>query len=130
MGLLTFSAGFMHFWLGPIDADSRTVKQKFIDKTVSIKNSVSAKIKGEPSPPKSQQPAIDIDKAVINGTIVIALLAMSLGVFSFLKREDLRYTGTALVLGGATLAFQFLLFAIGVFIVLVILFFLSAQFIS
>jgi len=130
LGLLAFGAGFMHFWFGPIETDTRTVEQKIVDKTFSFKDSIAATIKGEHSLPKHQKPVVDINMAVNDGTIVMALLAMALAVFSFLKREDLRYTGTALVLGGATLAFQFLLVAMGVVVILAIIFFLTAQFIS
>lgn len=131
LGLLAFGAGLMHFWIGPIETDTRTVKQKIVDKTFAIKDSLAAKISSQPSRANPEpHTTFDVDKAVSNGTIVFAFFAIAFAVFSFLKREDRRYTGTALVLGGATLAFQFLLVAIGVVIIVAIVFFFTAQFIS
>ena len=65
LGLLAFGAGLMHFWIGPIETDTRTVKQKIVDKTFAIKDSLAAKISSQPSRANPEpHTTFDVDKAV------------------------------------------------------------------
>ena len=132
LGLIAFGSGLMMFLIGPIHTDTRTLQQKVVDKTVSFKDSIAAKFKGKEVQQTREDPVSDrdINKAIGKATIVIAFLSFVLAILSFLKREDPRYTATAVVLGGATLAFQFLLVALGIIIILVIILFVAGQFLS
>jgi predicted branched-subunit amino acid permease len=53
--------------------------------------------------------------------VTAAFLAIVCGVISFLKREDLRYSATAAVIGGSALAFQFIIVAIVIAVILVLI---------
>ena len=50
---------------------------------------------------------MDVDRILIILTAVIGGLAIILGVFGFAKKEHLRVAGSATILGGTAIAFQF-----------------------
>lgn len=105
IGLVALVATVLHFFFGPI-AEPKPVESFVAETAVNIKDAIKAKIKGEKYQPPTAETSIDADLIVERGTISIALLAVSLGVFGFLRHEEKLPNGLALGLGGATVAFS------------------------
>ncbi|MCP3870637.1 MAG: hypothetical protein GY703_21610 [Gammaproteobacteria bacterium] len=120
IGLLALIVAVLHFYLGPI-ADPERVEIFIAEKTVNIKNAISAKLKGEEYAVPERPTAIDPDLLVVRGTMMAVLLALSFGVFGFLRKEEHLPSGLALGLGGATVVFSISIAIAGIFVAIIII---------
>ena len=120
LGLIALIVTVLHFYLGPI-AEPEPVESFIAEKTVTIKNAISAKLKGEEY--TAPAPAADIDPDVIvdRGAMITALIALSLGVFGFLRKEEYLPSGLALGLGGATVVFSVSIAIAGIIVAVIII---------
>ncbi|MCF7992667.1 MAG: hypothetical protein K9M02_19665 [Thiohalocapsa sp.] len=105
LGLLSLLVAIAHFYFGPIE-EPEPVENFIAEKTVSIKNAISAKLKGEEYLPPQRETEQDVDQWVAKGAMIAALTALSLGVLGFLRREEYLPCGLAIGLGGATAVFS------------------------
>lgn len=119
VGSIAFMLALVHFWAGPFTAQP-TLEQTVADKAVAIKKATIAALKGE-KPAPVMKSKINTDKLVDLATSVLGGLAVILGVISFAKAEPLRIAGGAAILGGAALAFQFVILAIGAIVLAIII---------
>jgi hypothetical protein len=121
LGLTALAIAIFHFWLGSFNPTDRPLSQTLTEKAHTLKESLKAKIKGEGREDLEDQSQFEIDRAIIITSVTAAFLAIVCGVISFLKREDLRYSATAAVMGGSALAFHFIIVAIGIAVILVLI---------
>ena len=120
LGLIALAIAIFHFWLGPVNTPEKPLSESLTEKTINLKESLQAKLKGEDEPNVGRENQIDINRAIIISSVTIAFLAIVCGVISFLKREELRYCASATVIGGSALAFHFIIVAIGSAVLLVL----------
>jgi peptidoglycan/LPS O-acetylase OafA/YrhL len=120
VGAVALLTALVHFWMGPISPQP-SVETTVAEKAVAIKNATIAALKGEKAEEKVAPRSIDPDQAVRNATSVLGGLALILGVVSFAKREPLRVGGGAAFLGGAAIAFQFAVVALGAIVLAILI---------
>jgi hypothetical protein len=120
VGAVALLLAIVHFWMGPI-APQPSVEKTVAEKAVAIKNATIAALKGEQVEEKPAPRSIDLDQGVRIATSVLGGLALILGVVSFAKREPLRVGGGAAFLGGAAIAFQFAVIALGAILLAILI---------
>jgi hypothetical protein len=112
IGAIAMLMGIVHFFAGPF-SPRPGIETTVAEKAVAIKNATIAALKGEKAEEKVLPSDIDLDEALRIATGVLGGLAIVLGVVGFAKGEPLRVGGSAAVLGGAAVAFQFAIIAVG-----------------
>ena len=112
VGAIALLVAIVHLWAGPF-SPRPSLEKTVAEKAVAIKNATIAALKGEKIEEKAQPNEIDFDRGLTIATGVLGGLAVILGVVSFAKRESIRVASGAAVLGGAAIAFQFAVLAIG-----------------
>ena len=122
VGLIAIAVALIQFWGGPFDPKPPSTGDKLNSKMERLKDNVVSTFKGEKADPPRVQNSFSIDKTLIYGSMSIAFLAVVLGIVAFLRREDKRFTQASIVIGLSGLAFHFLLVALGVFIILAIVY--------
>lgn len=120
VGAVALLTAIVHFWMGPISPQP-SVEKTVAEKAVAIKNATIAALKGEKNEEKVAPRSIDLDQGVRIGTSVLGGLALILGVVSFANREPLRVGGGAAFLGGAAIAFQFAVIALGAIVLAILI---------
>ena len=94
----------IHFWAQPL-APQKTLERSLAETVVNFAKEVVSVAKDEPA--KLTKRDWDLDdtvKAVGAGLAVVAIL---LAAFAFVRREDIRPGATAATLGASAIAFQF-----------------------
>lgn len=120
IGAIALLLALIHFWAGPF-APQPALEQTVAEKAVAIKEATVAALKGEElSIPKSK-PQMDMDKILDIVTAAIGGLAIILGVVGYAKKEPMRISGGAVFLGAGAIAFQFLTFALGAIILVILI---------
>jgi hypothetical protein len=119
-GLLALIVTVLHFYLGPI-AEPEPIENFIADKTVSIKNAITGKLKGEKYIALERAKPFNPDLLVVRGTIITALAALSLGVFGLLRKEEYLPSGLAVGLGGATVVFSFSIAIAGILVAAILI---------
>lgn len=112
VGAIALLVAIFHFWAGPFSPQP-SLEKTVAEKAVAIKNATIAALKGEEIKDEVAPRKIDLDQGLRVGASVLGGLAIILGVVSFAKKEPLRVGGGAAVLGGAAVAFQFAIIALG-----------------
>ena len=69
----------------------------------------------------------NIDHVLVMGSQVLAMMAIVSAAVSFFKNENIRLSSIAATLGGVTLAFRFILAAIGIVIFLAAIVFIVSK---
>ena len=119
-GAAALVVAVLHFWVGPI-SEPQPIEESLAEVAVSIRDAVTAELRGEEY--ESRRPferTWDADRVVDVGTVGAGLLAILLAVVSFIRREDLRVSGSAAALGSGAVAFQFAAVALGVIVFAII----------
>lgn len=112
IGAVALLMAITHFWMGSISPQP-SVEKTVAEKAVAIKNATIAALKGKKVEEEAAPRSIDADQALRIATGFLGGLAMILGVVSFARKEPLRVGGGAAFLGGAAIAFQFAVIALG-----------------
>jgi hypothetical protein len=120
VGAVALLMAIVHFWMGPISPQP-SVEKTVAEKAVAIKNATIAALKGEEVEEKATPRSIDADEALRTATSVLGGLALILGVVSFANKEPLRIGGGAAFLGGAAIAFQFAVIALGAIVLAILI---------
>lgn len=120
VGAIALLVAIAHFWAGPISPQP-SVEKTVAEKAVAIKNATIAALKGEEVEETAPVRTIDIDQGLRIATSVLGGLAVILGVVSFARREPLRVGGGAAFLGGAAIAFQFAVIALGAIVLAILI---------
>jgi hypothetical protein len=111
IGAVALLLAIVHLWAGPFSPQP-SLEKTVAEKAVAIKNATIATLKGEKVEDEVQPNRFDLDRAAYLTAGVLGGLAIILGVISFARREPKRVAAGAVVLGGGTLAFQFIILAI------------------
>jgi hypothetical protein len=115
VGAAALMLAIVHFWAGPFSPPQQTLEESVAEKAVAIRDATIAALKGEkaeappPPPPRGR----DLDELTRIATGVLGGLALILGVVSAAAHEPLRVAAGGVFLGGAAMAFQFAILAIG-----------------
>ena len=120
VGAVALLMEIVHFWIGPISPQA-SVEKTVAEKAVAIKNATIAALKGEEVEEKATPRSIGPDEALRTATSVLGGLALILGVVSFANKEPLRIGGGAAFLGGAAIAFQFAVIALGAIVLAILI---------
>jgi len=118
-GLLALAIALIHFWAGPFDIHP-SLEEVVADKAVDIKERVLSKLKGDTSVKLAPARKYSKDDIVDIGTVVCGFLAIMLSVISFIKREDKRAAGSAVILGVGAIGFQLFTVVLGTIVVVVL----------
>jgi len=120
VGSIALMMAIVHFWMGPLSPQP-SVERTVAERAVAIKNATIAALKGESIKKEAPPKNFDLDQGVRIATSVLGGLAVILGVVSFAKREPVRVGGGAAFLGGAAIAFQFAVIALGAIVLAVLI---------
>ncbi|WP_439102361.1 hypothetical protein [Congregibacter sp.] len=102
----------MHFWAGSLSPQP-PIETTVAEKAVAIKNATIAALKGEELEQVAPERSWDLDRVTTMATGLLAGLGFILGVVSYAMREPTRVAVGGVILGGAAMAFQFAVIAIG-----------------
>ncbi len=111
-GLLGILTGSVHFFLGPVEP-TPTIESFVEEKARSIKDAVVSGLKGGSKYAGETVPQFGIDKIIDTAVIVMGVVALALGVFALVRKEEMRPTSAALVLGSASILIQFAIALVG-----------------
>lgn len=111
-GAVALLLAIVHLWAGPFSPQP-SVERTVAETAVAIKNATINALKGKKTEEKVEPSRFDMDRGARLATGVLGGLAVILGVVSFARRESIRAASGAAMLGGAAIAFQFILLAIG-----------------
>lgn len=120
VGAIALLGAIVHFWIGPLSPQP-SLERTVAEKAVAIKNATIAALNGEEIEEKAFPRSIDLDQGARIATGVLGGLAVILGVVSFATREPLRVGGGAAFLGGAAIAFQFAVIALGAIVLAILI---------
>lgn len=110
----------IHFWAGPFSPQP-SLEKTVAEKAVAIKNATIAALRGKEVEEEPTVRKINLDQGVRVASSALGAVAIILGIVSFAKREPLRVGGGAAVLGGAAVAFQFAVIALGAIVVAILI---------
>ena len=120
IGAIALLMAIVHFWAGPVTPQP-SLEKTVAERAVAIKNATIAALKGEKVEEQAVTHRIDLDQGLRLATGVMGGLAVILGVVGFANRESLRVAGGAVFLGGAAIAFQFVIIALGVVLLAILI---------
>jgi|GEM_PF-4621127 len=118
LGLFAISIAISHFIFGPIQIPQTS----HIKETLKQNHTIAIQIPVYDTTDVTEKAVINLDETLMSLVIGIGLIAIILGVISFIKHEDWRPGVLALILGSGAIAFQFtvamLLMTLGVVIII------------
>jgi hypothetical protein len=120
IGAIALLMAIVHFWAGPVTPQP-SLEKTVAERAVAIKNATIAALRGEKVEEQAVTHRIDLDQGLRLATGVMGGLAVILGVVGFANRESLRVAGGAVFLGGAAIAFQFVIIALGVVLLAILI---------
>ena len=120
LGFVALGVALAHFWLGPIEP-APALEDLVADKAVKIKKAVEARLRGEVLDRNTVSASFDKDELIRATTIGAAFIAIVFAVVSFIKREDLRVSGSAIGLASGAIAFEFAALALGVIVAAILI---------
>jgi hypothetical protein len=122
LGAVALLLAIAHFWAGPFSPQPK-LETTVSEKAVAIRNATIAALKGEEAPVEevAESKSWDLDKGTRLATAVLAGLAIILAVVGLAFHEPIRAAAGGVILGGAALAFQFAILAIGAIFVAILI---------
>jgi hypothetical protein len=122
IGMLALALAVLPSWLLPAVFPPPPVDHVIVDTASRLKARVVAKAQGvEYRETRSADPAAGWSRACSIGAVSLGLLAIGCAVFSVLRREPLRYAGTAAAIGASAIAFEVAMLALGVLVMLALI---------
>ena len=116
LGALALLVAIAHFWLAAA-APTPALEDRIADKVVAIRDATVDRLTGREKAPA--QPQWDTFQLVVAATSILGSLAVVLAIVGFVRKEPPRACIGAAALGGAAVAFPFVVGALGAVIVLV-----------
>jgi hypothetical protein len=124
VAMVAFALAVLPPWLSQLNQPPpRPVEDVIADTAVKIKDRMIARLEITKSETAAAPNRTSIAwKRYMNvGSMVLAVGAIFLAVFSFIRRENWRLSGSAVALGGAALAWQYLMMALAVIFIAIII---------
>lgn len=119
VGLLALALAVLPTWLLPAIFPPPPLDKVIVDTAARIKERVVAKAQGLEYREARRVDASDAwSRACSIGAVSLGLVAIGCAVFSLLRREPLRYAGTAAAIGACAIAFEVAMLALGVLVAL------------
>ncbi len=118
-GFAGFGLSLFLFFAGPINQSGASRDGTVIEKLVELKSTIAGK--------SAAKNAVNLDRVLTYGSIVLAFLAILAGTIAFIKREDKRLVISSITAGSIGLVFHFILIALGVFIIFAVVAIFLAQ---
>lgn len=107
IGAIALMIAVTNFWAGPF-APQPSIETTIAEKVSSIRQKTVDAIKGKKVDRTYIKQKWNIDKAINVAIPAISVIAIFLGILSFIKKEPSRIAGSATVLGFSAIAFQFI----------------------
>jgi hypothetical protein len=129
IGLLALIAAVLPQWVLPAVSPAKPAEQIATGTRHSLRDGIIARIKksfahdAQEQKPEAQSWRQRFSIVAIS----LALLAITLSVFSFIRREEKLYAGLAAALGGSAIAFQLVILLAGVAAALIVLYLFQNQ---
>lgn len=120
LGAIALLLAVVTFWAGPF-APQPTLESSVAQKAAAIRDATLDALRGKEVKPEYVEKKWDIDKYISVTIPVVSVLAILLGVVSFIFKEPIRISGSAAALGVSAIAFQFIaMYAMALLFVLLI----------
>ncbi|GGA78895.1 hypothetical protein GCM10011521_16390 [Arenimonas soli] len=116
LGALALLVAIGHFWISAA-APKPALEHRIADKVVAIRDATVDRLAGREKEP--EQARWDSHQIVVTATSILGSLALVLAVLGFVRKEPPRACIGAAALGGAAVAFPFVVGALGAIIILV-----------
>jgi hypothetical protein len=110
IGSVALLLALFHFYAGPLSPQPK-LEHTIAAKAVALRDATIAALKGNEIKKKFWPSKWDVDKLIDVITALFGGLAIISGIFAFIRKEPLRVTIGATVLGGGAIAFQFVALA-------------------
>ncbi len=120
IGLIALGVAILHFTLGPIE-EPEPVESFVADTAVKLKEAIKAKVQGKEYSPPIIESSPDADEMLYISIMVAGFIAIALGVFGFIQKEEWRPSGMALALGASAIAFQVAIAIVGAILAFIII---------
>ncbi len=128
LGILGLGLVLLHFYAGPIDPPP-VIGKVMVEKNIKVMGVDFGRVKiGEPQ--AIAQKKLVNDRVATLVTMGVGFLSIVFAVIGYVRREDKRISGSAVALGGATLAIQILIVAICTIVVALVISALLSNFVE
>lgn len=118
-GALALAAALLPARLLPLVSVERPIEQTILERAKAFRDRATQVLKGIESPTKPRP--VDIRDVLGALTVSLGFVAFVLGIFSFVRHEDLRAAAGAAMLGTAGIAFEQFSYAVVMLVAIVIL---------
>lgn len=108
IGLFALGIALLHILFGPIEPGP-ALEEVVADTALRLKDVIEARTLGREYTPPPAQNSFGLDEAVRAGVTALGFIAFAIGIFGFVQKEEWRPSGTAIALGGASMAIYFVL---------------------
>lgn len=116
VGAVALAVGIGHVFLGPINPPP-PFEEVVAGKLVGLRDAVAGRLSGtEYRTASADSRRLDADRVLEAATALAGVSALLLGMVGFIRREDLRVSGSAAALGTAAIALHFVLIGLGAFV--------------
>ncbi len=108
LGSIALLIALIAFWGGPF-AEQPTLEEALAEKVLSLQDAAIKALNGEPiedSYPTTSK--WNVDKVIDISIPIVAVIAILMGVFSFVFKEPIRVSACAMAIGFSAIAFQFI----------------------
>ena len=106
IGSVALLLALFHFYAGPLSPQPK-LEHTITETALALRDATIAALKGNEIKKEFWPSKWDVDKLVDVITVLFGGLAIISGIFAFIRKESLRVTIGAAVLGGGAIAFQF-----------------------
>jgi len=126
VGFLALLLSLVDFWAGPFSAQP-SLESTVASKAASLRQATIDALKGNEVETTYVEPTWNADRVLSVAIPIISVIAIFLGVLSFVSREPSRVAGSSVAFGVSAIAFQFFaMYAMALLFVLIIAVVLSS----
>jgi hypothetical protein len=123
LGIISLVIAVLHFWLGPIE--KVTLEDIAIKKAREIKHAITNTIMNKEEQLKEK---MGPDRLLKIAVVITALTGLISGIIGFVQKENIRYCASAIGLSAATIALQYILFAIAMVVLVIVIMTIISKF--
>ena len=121
VAFLALGSAVLSPWIIETLDPPKPIEEVAVDKAVEIKNRLKAKLSGKQYQPEKDSESPRHSRWVFPSVIALGVISIGFGLVGFVRRDDLRVSGTTTALGiSAILFLYFLIIAGAVLLILLI----------